>query len=171
MIVREEAPRDHDAIEALILTAFDGHPQHAPGARPTEHLIVRALRASERLTLSLVADDQGMIVGHLCLSPVLIDGEATAWFGLGPVAVAPACHRKGIGARLIREGLGRMQEQGAAGVVVLGEPEYYGRFGFSRHPGLWLAQVPEDAFLALPLGDRGSSMPTGEVTYDTAFLS
>nr|WP_318462253.1 N-acetyltransferase [Photobacterium leiognathi] len=87
----------------------------------------------------------------MAFSPVLINGEATNWYGLAPVSVLPEQQGKGIGKALINQGLAQLKERGAEGFVLLGEPEYYGRFGFK----------------ALPIKD---STPADEVSYHAAFF-
>ena len=123
MTVRPEVNADIAAIHDLHAIAF-----------PTlaEARLVDALRAAGHLILSLVAaGDDGLIAGHLAFSPVTID-DTSVGVGLAPVAVLPAYRCRGIAAHLIREGLGRCRDAGYGFVVVLGEPEYYARFGFKR---------------------------------------
>jgi putative acetyltransferase len=163
MMVRDETAGDIPAIGALITAAFRGAP-HASG---TEAAIVDALRAAGALSLSLVAcDEAGDVQGHVACSPVLIDGRDTGWLGLGPLAVHPDHQRQGIGRDLLRAGLAHFGTAGAAGIVVLGDPAYYGRFGFAAHSGLRLPDVPAEYFLALGLKQ---SVPTGTVAYHPAF--
>ncbi|WP_163469467.1 GNAT family N-acetyltransferase, partial [Escherichia coli] len=82
------------------------------------------------LTLSLVAEHNGTPIGHASVSPIVLSNGAAGWYGLAPVSVLPAYQSQGIGSRLIRRLLAELQERGAAGCVVLGDPNYYGRFGF-----------------------------------------
>ena len=163
MQLRPEHPADAPAIASLIAQAFDGHP-HSGGTEPA---IVRALRAAGALTLSLVAvgGDDG-IVGHVAFSPVTIAGHPGRWYGLGPISVLPALQRTGIGSRLMNEGLARLKALGAEGCVVLGEPAYYGRWGFAVHPGLVYPGVPPEYFMALAFEGE---VPRGEVGYHAAF--
>ncbi|KJF82077.1 GNAT family N-acetyltransferase [Photobacterium angustum] len=167
MIIRVEKDSDITVIETLTYSAFKDHPHHEPGSEPTEHLIVNRLRDANALTLSLVAEVNNQVIGHIAFSPVLINGEATNWYGLAPVSVLPEQQGKGIGKALINEGLAQLKEHGAEGFVLLGEPEYYGRFGFKAQPELTLTGVPAEYFLALPV--KGS-IPTGEVSYHPAFF-
>ena len=162
MIIRNEAPRDREAIHDVVTAAFADmeHSNH------TEARIVDALRAAGVLRHSLIAVDGDEVVGHVAFSPVEIDGTRTDWLGLGPVAVRPDRQGEGIGAALIREGLERLRAEGAAGCVVLGEPGYYGRFGFRAEPGLRLPDVPPAYFQALAF-DR--EVPSGGVAYHAAF--
>jgi len=166
MTIRGEAAHDRAAITRVVYAAFLHHPQHAPGALPTEHKIVEALRASGALTLSLVCEERGEIVGHVAFSPVWIEGHLRGWYSLGPVAVRPDRQRAGIGSALIRAGIRQMQEHGAAGFVLVGDPRYYQRFGFAARPELLLENVPAQYFLCLAItGD----VPAGRVTFPDAF--
>lgn len=167
MKIRAENNSDITEIETLVYRAFENHPHHELGAKPTEHLIVNKLRDEKVLLLSLVCEDQTGIIGHIAFSPILINGEETAWYGLGPVSVMPERQSEGIGGALIREGLAQLKTQGVEGVVLLGEPKYYGRFGFESQPNLTFPGVPSAYFLALPLANN---IPTGEVAYHSAFF-
>lgn len=169
MNIRTETTADHNSIETLTYHAFENHPHHAPGAKPTEHLIINKLRDAGALTLSLVAEDETGIIGHIAFSPVTIGGAASKWYGLGPVSVSPERQGEGIGGQLIKTGMAKIKAQGAEGVVLLGEPAYYGRFGFKADTNLTLAGVPAAYFLVHPLGDNETAVPTGEVAYHQAF--
>jgi len=143
MIVRPEQPADVDAIRTLTETAF----RTAPHADGTEHLIIDRLRAAGVLTLSLVAELDGVIVGHVAFSPVTVSDGSAGWYGLGPISVDPTQQGKGIGGRLVREGLQQLKARGASGCVLLGDPAYYGRFGFEADPKLTLDGVPPEYFM------------------------
>jgi len=127
------------------------------------------------VALSLVAERAGEIVGHVLFSPVRVEGAAGAGaiVSLGPLAVVPASQRAGVGSALVREGLTRCKQAGHQGVVVLGDPRYYARFGFTpaATAGLWseYAESPE-SFMALALTPEGLADVQGLVTYDAAFL-
>ena len=162
MLIRPEQPADADAIRALTTDAF-ATASHSSG---TEAAIVDGLRVAEALTLSLVAVEDGEIVGHVAFSPVTIDGAERGWFGLGPVSVRPRRQRDGIGSGLIREGLRRLRTMGAAGCVLLGDPAYYDRFGFANDPALVLEGVPPEYFMRLGFG---AETPAGTVRYHAAF--
>ncbi|MEW6758058.1 MAG: N-acetyltransferase [Acidobacteriota bacterium] len=162
MILRNERPADDPAITEVTVAAFNtlaisGH---------TEQFIVRALRAAGALTLSIVAEEDERVVGHIAFSPVSISDGTSGWYGLGPVSVLPDLHRRGIGKALVREGPDRLRALGALGCVLVGEPGYYGRFGFRRLPDLVLEGVPPEVFLGLPLGE---GHPRGRVTFHPAF--
>lgn len=160
--IRPESPPDKDAIESVIAAAF----LDAPHTSHTEQLIVSALRDAGQLTLSLVAETHGNIVGHIALSPVTIADGSCGWYGLGPLAVVPAHQNQGIGTKLVTQALNQLRLLGASGCVVLGEPTYYRRFGFTAR-SLILPDVPAEYFQAICFQ---GSMPTGIVTYHNAFL-
>jgi putative acetyltransferase len=164
MHIRPERPDDIDAIHRVVRTAFLGA-AHTSG---TEHLIVQELRRARALTLSLVAVLDGQIIGHVAISPVAISDGSPGWYGLGPVSVAPSHQNRGVGYGLVSEALSRIKHEGAAGCVVLGEPAYYGRFGFHVAPALVLEGVPPGYFQALALA---GSAARGTVTYHPAFGS
>lgn len=164
MQIRFEEPADVEAIRTVVTTAFT----NAPHSSGTEAAIVDALRGAGALAVSLVAEDEGEIVGYVAFSPVAINGEPTGWFGLGPVAVRGDRQRSGIGQALIRAGLGYLEERGARGCVVLGDPAYYARFGFRSDPGLRYGSVPLEYFQQLSFGDE---RPAGMVDYHQAFLA
>lgn len=163
MQIRPERPRDAMAIRSVTDAAFDG----VPFSDQTEGKVVDALRSNGMLTLSLVAEEEDDILGHVAFSPITIDGEPGDWYGLGPVSVRPDRQRKGLGQMLVRDGLRRLGAMGAAGCVVFGSPDYYGRFfGFEHDPGLSYPGAPEGYFMRLVL--RGP-VPKGVVSYDAAF--
>ena len=162
-IVRKEAPSDAVAIEPVTIAAFSS----APHASHTEQFIVRALRKSGQLSVSLVAEDAGSIIGHVAVSPVAISDGASGWYGIGPISVAPERQGQGIGALLMESALSELRTLGAAaGCVVLGDPSYYSRFGFNAEPALVLPGVPPEYFQAISFG---GSLPSGQVTYQEAF--
>lgn len=160
--IRRETPADLPMIEAVTASAF----LNAPHTRHTEQHIVNALRRDGKLAISLVAEADGDIIGHVAISPVSISDGTLRWFGLGPVSVLPQHQRRGVGSQLMREALRVLRENGASGCVVLGEPEYYGRFGFRADRNLLLPGVPPEYFQATSFD---SSQPRGTVTYHEAF--
>jgi putative acetyltransferase len=160
--IREEAPGDEPAVAALTAAAF-GEAAHSSG---TEAAIVDRLRADGDLALSLVADDTGRMLGHAAFSPVRITSGASGWYGLGPVSVLPDWQGQGIGSALIRSGLERLRATGARGCVVLGEPSYYGRFGFAHDPQLAFPGPPPEYFQRLVFAGEP---PAGTVRYAPAF--
>jgi len=160
--IRRECAADVPAIEAVTICAF----LNAPHTRHSEQFIVAALRNAGQLTVSLVAESAGRVIGHVAVSPVSISDGASGWFGLGPLSVAPEYQRQGVGSRLMREALRILRERGAAGCVLLGEPKYYRRFGFEACPNLILRGTPPEYFLAVFFG---SLRPSGTVSYHSAF--
>ncbi|MCW0456418.1 hypothetical protein NB712_001514 [Xanthomonas sacchari] len=165
MLLRAERPADAAAIEALTLVAFF----RVAHSRHDEQDIIERLRADGALTLSLVIEHEGYIVGHVAVSPVSLSDGSRGWYGLGPLSVGPGHQRQGLGTRLVRAALAQLQALGAAGCVVLGDPAYYARFGFHPEPGLTLPGAPVEAFQALAFGER--LPPMAEVAYHPAFLS
>ena len=161
VVIREEAPADAIAVRSLIGEAFRG----APYASGTEAAIHDRLRGDGDLVIGLVADVNGTIVGQIAFSPVTAGG-ASGWLGLGPVAVTPRRQGRGIGAMLVREGLARAGASVARGVVLIGDPGYYARFGFEGGVGLTYGAVPAPYVQALSFGDP---VPTGPLTYAPAF--
>lgn len=162
MEIRPERPDEAAAIRDLTERAFRGM-RFADG---DEHEIPGRLRAAGALTLSLVAVEDGALLGHAAFSPVEIDGARRGWFGLGPLSVAPGRRRGGIGGALVREGLARLEATGAAGCVVLGDPAYYGRFGFAADPELRYGDRVHPAFQRLVLRPPA---PRGRVAFHPAF--
>ncbi len=162
--VRIEIPSDAAAIDAVTVAAF----REAAHSSHTEHFIVAALRRAGRLSLSLVAEKGGAIVGHVAMSPVVVSDGAAGWYGLAPLSVAPGRQRQGIGTTLVRQALAELKGLGARGCVVLGDPAYYARFGFRSDPALRLPDVPPEYFQAIPFGEPG---PCGTVAYDKAFAA
>ena len=164
--LRHESPEDVATIEAVTIAAF----ARAPHTSHTEHLILRALRAANELELSILAEDEFEVLGHVAVSPVTITSEAgltvDGWYGLGPISVLPQRQRKGVGSRLMERALSELRGMQAAGCVLLGDPAYYSRFGFQTHAGLQLPGVPPEYFMALPLN---RAVPQGIVRYSDAF--
>lgn len=161
MWIRTETQDDHAAIRALLGEAF----ADSDGKGRIEQRIVDALREDGELSLCLVADIDGRIAGVAVFSPVAIEG-AKSWYGLGPVAVATRDQGHGVGTALIRAGLAEIADQGAAGCVVLGEPDYYHRFGFRNDGELRYADAPPQYFQSLAFGDASAS---GDVRYHRSF--
>ena len=160
--IRGETSTDLPQIEAVTVSAF----LKAPHTSHTEQHIVNALRMAGKLAISLVAEANSSVIGHVAISPVSISDGTTDWFGLGPISVLPQHQRRGVGSQLMHEALRALRERGASGCVVLGEPEYYGRFGFHADPNLVLPGVPPEYFQAISFD---ASQPRGTVTYHEAF--
>jgi putative acetyltransferase len=164
MWIRTETQADHAAIDEILGAAF----AQAPGGGQVERSIVEALRKEGALMLSLVADIDGRIAGHIAFSPVIIGDRANGWYGLGPLAVAPGDQRRGIGSALVLAGIAELERLRARGCVVLGEPDYYARFGFRHMPELVYPDAPAEYFMALPFGEHSVQ---GHVAYHPAFVA
>lgn len=160
--IRAEAPADIPSIHRLTEAAF----RDAAHSSHTEAFIVDALRARGELSVSLVAEEGGQLLGHVALSPVTISDGSRGWFGLGPISVRPGRQGQGIGAQLMRAALDALRALDARGCVLLGEPAYYARFGFRADPALRLPGVPADYFQVLCLRPP---LAQGEVAYSPAF--
>ena len=163
--IRSELPEDVEAIYSLNQEAFEGI---------VEANLVNNLRASNAMTLSLVAIKNNEIVGHIAFSPVTIeyDRATVNAVGLAPMAVSPEFQRSGIGSQLIEEGLNRIRTAGHDLVVVLGHPEYYPRFGFvpAKKYGIrWEHDVPEEAFMIKELREGALREVRGTVKYRPEF--
>lgn len=162
MLIRPERPDDVDAIDRLTVAAFE--PQWFSDG--SEAPIVRSLRASGDLTLSLVAEDDGDIVGHVAFSPVTIDGSHDGWFGLGPISVRLDRQRRGVGRALVAEGLRRLRNREARGCALIGDPAIYSRMGFGSD-GL-LSHLDLDRAVVQHVTFSGPS-PRGELRFAPAF--
>lgn len=162
MVVRPEMPDDIAAIREVNIAAFRGH----PFSRQTEHLIVDALREAGALELSLVAEMDGSVVGHIAFSSARIGDAWSGWFLLGPVAVDPPHQGREVGRALIEAGLEELRSRGATGFVLVGDPAFYERFGFRSLPGVTCVGVPDENVLCLPVRD---GVPAGEVWHHPAF--
>lgn len=145
--IRPETARDRAAIRAVTRRAFAGMPH----SRGDEQDLIDRLRAAGALALSLVAEREGRVIGHVAFSPAVAADGSPGWYALGPVAVEPGLQRRGIGASLIETGIGALRGRGAAGCVLVGDPGYYGRFGFRLRPELAPEDVPAEYFMILPL--------------------
>lgn len=164
MIIRTEREQDHDAISAVTTDAF-ATIEHSS---QTEAAIIAALRDAGALRLSFVAEERDRVIGHIAFSPVKIGGKTMDWFGLGPVSVHPDRQGSGIGSALIRKGLDQLRTDGAGGCVVLGNPDYYRRFGFENDERLRYEPAPPEYFMRLAFGTQ---VPTGRVDYHPGFES
>ena len=148
IVIRSETDADVGAISEVTVAAF----KTLEISNHTEPFIIAALRAARALTLSLVAEVEGRVIGHIAFSPVTISDGTRNWYGLGPVSVLPAYQRQGVGKALIREGLSRLKAMNAQGCCLVGHPDYYRKFGFINMPGLVLEGVPQEVFFGKPQG-------------------
>jgi len=162
MIIRKETDADSEEISQVTIAAF----KTLPISNHTEQFIINALRAAGVLTASLVAEIDSRIVGHIAFSPVTISDGTIGWYGLGPISVLPEYHKQGIGKSLMNNGLSILKELKAKGCALVGDPNYYNRFGFRNYPELIHEGIPQEFFLALPLFDEA---PQGIVMFHEAF--
>jgi len=162
MIIRKEIQSDVGAISDITKAAFEHHPY----SNNTEQFIINTLRAANALTISLVAEVDGKLVGHIAFSPVTFSDGSENWYGLGPISVEPDYQKQGVGTKLVNEGLRLLKDLGAAGCVLVGNPNYYERFGFKSPNGLKHEGVPQENFLALSFCNR---IPAGVVQFHQAF--
>ena len=164
VLIRAERDTDRAAVDAVNAAAFP---------TPLEADLVDALRREARPLVSLVAERDGAVVGHILFSPVTHENSPDLRImGLAPMAVAPDHQRSGIGSALVRAGLDECRQLGFAAVVVLGHPEYYPRFGFSPSVRWGIRSeydVPDDVFMALELEPGALRGAAGTVRYHPAF--
>ncbi len=162
LLIRDETDADYTAISGVTIAAFET----MEISNHTEQFIIEALRAADALPVSLVAEVDGRVVGHIAFSPVTMSDGTEDWYGLGPISVHPELQRKGIGKALIQEGLSRLRALRAKGCCLVGHPQYYRQFGFENVEGLAHEGVPQEVFFALSFdGD----IPQGNVMFHEAF--
>lgn len=165
LLIRPEAAHDVAAIRQVNEKAF---------GRPAEARLVDALRASGAALLSLIAEHDGEIVGHVLFSPAAVvsgDSETPA-VALAPVAVLPEHQKQGIGSALIEQGLAELRDAGHGLVIVLGHPDYYPRFGFvpaSRFGIRCPFDVPDEVFMVHELREGAAPQGGGVVRYRPEF--
>ncbi len=162
IVIRSETDADVSAITKVTVAAFET----LEISNHSEQFIIAALRAAKALTISLVAEVEGRVVGHIAFSPLTISDGTRNWYGLGPVSVLPEFQRQGIGKALIREGLSRLRDMNAQGCCLVGHPDYYRKFRFKNAPGLVLEGVPQEVFFALSFAGH---IPQGTVTFHDGF--
>lgn len=166
--IRDEKPGDAEAVRHVNDAAF---------GQPIEGRIVDAIRLCGHRTISLVALSEGLVIGHLLLSPVSIRGSAktVTGMGLGPMSVLPDYQNQGAGSVLVEEAVNRAKKMSVPFIVVLGHPEYYPRFGFkpASRRGIvckW-ENVPDDAFMILVLDEPAMEGISGQAEYLEEFDS
>lgn len=162
--IREEQEGEYQEIRQIIVAAFGGD---------TEANVVELLRGRNKAPVALVAVSDNKIVGHIMFSPVTITLAPQAFraVGLAPLSVSPEFQRQGIGSILAHEGLKKCTVAGFEMAVVLGNPYYYSRFGFSRASlyGLGNEYDTDEHFMAMELKDGALDKVRGTVRYSSEF--
>jgi putative acetyltransferase len=162
IVVRNETQDDVYAITEVTIAAF----KTLAISNHSEQFIIAALRSAKALTVSLVAEMDGQVIGHIAFSPVTMSDGTPHWYGLGPVSVLPAHQRQGIGKALIKEGMSRLKELNAQGCCLVGHPDYYKKFGFKNVSGLVHEGMPPEVFFALSFDGH---TPQGAVAFHEGF--
>ena len=162
IVIRDETKADAAVITEVTVAAFET----MDISNHTEQFIIEALRSARALTLSLVAEVDGRVVGHIAFSPLAVSDGTKNWYGLGPVSVLPEYQRRGIGKALIQEGLSRLKNLNAKGCCLVGHPQYYRKFGFQNVTDLVHEGVPQEVFFALSFDGR---FPQGDVMFHEGF--
>jgi putative acetyltransferase len=162
IVIRNETDADVGMISEVTIAAF----KTLEISNHTEQFIIEALRAAKALTVSLVAEMGGRVIGHIAFSSVNISDGTRNWYGLGPVSVLPEHQRKGIGKSLIQEGLSQLKDLNAQGCCLVGHPDYYKKLGFKNISGLVHEGVPQEVFLAMSFDGY---IPQGTVTFHEGF--
>ena len=170
--IRQETPGDHETVNQVIEAAF-AKAEHADG---NEHHLVARLRGSSAFVpeLSLVAEVDGNIVGHILFTKIVIKAEEHQHeaLALAPVSVHPDCQRHGFGAKLIEAGHKIATELGFGAVILLGHPAYYPKFGYRPASGFGIKapfDVPDEAFMAIALRPGALDEIEGTVVYPEEF--
>lgn len=163
LLIRPESGGDISGIREVNIEAFADHPV----SRQTEHLIVDALRTAGAMELSLVAVEEGRVLGHVAFSRAVVGDAESGWYLLGPIAVLPSRQGQGIGSALVEAGLSEIRSHGAVGCVLVGDPGYYGRFGFATFSDLEYEGVPHEYVLGLQFADDA---PSGCIRAHDAFM-
>ena len=162
VIIRNETEADVDSIAEVTLAAF----KTLAISNHTEQFIIEALRADNALIVSLAAELDGRVVGHIAFSPVTMSDGTPGWYGLGPVSVLPEHQKQGIGKSLIEAGILRLKALEAKGCCLVGHPDYYRKLGFKNVSGLVHEGVPPEVFLVMSFDGR---IPQGEVIFHDGF--
>jgi putative acetyltransferase len=162
VLIRPEIPADETRIRDVTERAFAGR-SYSSG---NEQDIVDSLRTNHALAISLVADCDGRVLGHVAFSPASPEDGTRGWYTLGPVSVVPEVQRRGIGRALITAGIAKLREEGASGCIVLGDTGYYSRFGFIEAPDQAPIAELKEHFMILSFG---SHVPAGVINFHTVF--
>ena len=160
--IRNENESDIDVISEITKAAFE----NLPISNHTEQFIIKALRNANALTISLVAEVEKKVAGHIAFSPITVSDGSPDWYGLGPISVVPELQKQGIGKSMMQEGLSLLKSLGAKGCILVGDPGYYYRFGFKSSPDLVIEGVPPQYLLVLPFEE---SRTHGTVMFHEGF--
>ena len=164
MHIRPEHRDDYDAVRAINTAAFESD---------AEARLVDALRSQASPIVSLVAELEGLVVGHILFSPATLAGHPDlSIMGLAPMAVMAEHQRTGIGSALVGAGIEACRALGTAAIIVLGHPKYYPRFEFvpsSKYGVVSEYDVPEDVFMVCALDEHALDGVSGRVSYHSAF--
>ena len=163
MIIRPESERDCTAIRKLHSEAFRSD---------EEACLVDRLRRTGALAVSLVAEDEQQVIGHIALSPMQRRADQPVTLGLGPLAVVPERQNEGVGSALVEAAIEEARAEGVGALFVLGHPDYYPRFGFlpANHRGIQCVyEGPPEAFMVIELQPEGLRGYSGVVRYHEAF--
>jgi len=162
LIIRSERPSDVEAIAEVTKAAFEDH----PFGQQTEHFIIQDLRDDNALTISLVGEIDGRVVGHIAFSSVTISDGTTNWHGLGPLSVLPEYQGRRIGTSLVNRGLALLKSMSSKGSVLAGTPTFFNRFAFWNNSQLTHEGTPQEVFLIKSFVDQ---IPNGTVEFHQAF--
>jgi putative acetyltransferase len=160
--IRPETPHDHHIIYDITKRAF----APMPFADGNEQALINTFRDAGVLTLSLVAEVTGKVRGHVAFTPAFAADRTHPWFALGPIAVEPTFQRHGIGTALINTGLQQLEKLNAAGCIVMGDTNYYPRFGFRLNPDCCPPDEPPEHFMLLPMRNKA---PKAIITFHPLF--
>lgn len=173
IVLRQEVPDDYQNVEKLVEAAF----KNEPYSDKREHLLVQRLRQSNAFVpeLSIVAEVENEIAGHILLTRIFIKNEVDSFesLALAPVSVEPSWQGKGIGGKLIREAHTVAKELGFKSVVLLGHEDYYPRFGYeltSKYNVRLPFEVPEENCMIISLIEGGLDGVSGVVEYAKEFF-
>jgi putative acetyltransferase len=162
-LVRDEQPHDREQVRKVNEAAF---------GRSDEADLIDRLRLEGAVLLSLVAEVDGQVVGHILFSRMAVETAhgPVAAVALAPMAVLPEHQSRQVGSQLVRRGLSQLRDRGERIVIVLGHKHYYPRFGFSPEKARHLASpFRPEAFMALELSDGALAGVRGAVRYPSAF--
>jgi len=162
ILIRAETEADFESIWKVTERAF----LPMSFSNGDEQYVIERLRASNNLTLSLVAVVDERIVGHIAFSPAMLNGEFRDWYALGPVSVLPEYQGIGIGSELINSGIEMLRGNKAQGCILTGNPLFYNKFGFEVAPDAAPSSEPKDYFM---LNQFVSKKPSGVFAFDPAF--